>query len=184
MALRLGGGCSTRQAGASGHGSPGRGDPARGPDGVSVTRPRADTEGARHGARCWVAVEGVSERSERRRASDEGPRTRLAKGNLHGVEDRASSHPQHRHNKSLTQWKRKERPLKARGAKESLHGVENETSPSHPRGKTKASRSGDKKKEGPEGPRVQEERSDYTQPRNLMAVTTRSMATMYAALRM
>jgi len=48
-------------------------------DGVSVTRSVADTEGPRHGARCWVAVEGVSERSERRRASNEGPSTRLAR---------------------------------------------------------------------------------------------------------
>jgi hypothetical protein len=38
-----------------------------------------------------------------------------------------------------------ERPLKARGAKESLHEVENRTSPSHPRGKTTASRSAKKK---------------------------------------
>ncbi len=48
-------------------------------DGVSVTPPIADTKGPRHGKRLWVAVEGVSERSERGRASDEEPRTRLAK---------------------------------------------------------------------------------------------------------
>jgi hypothetical protein len=48
-------------------------------DGVSVTPPHADTEGPRPGTRCWVAVEGVSERSERGRASDEWPRTRVAK---------------------------------------------------------------------------------------------------------
>jgi hypothetical protein len=48
-------------------------------DGVSVTRLFADTEGPRCGTRCWVADEGVSERSERGRASDERPRTRLAK---------------------------------------------------------------------------------------------------------
>jgi hypothetical protein len=53
-------------------------------DGVSVTPPVADTEGPRHGTRCWVAVEGVSERRERGRASDEGPRTRLAKGKPRG----------------------------------------------------------------------------------------------------
>jgi hypothetical protein len=53
-------------------------------DGVSVTPPLADTEGPRHGTRCWVAVEGVSERSERGRASDEGPRTRLAKESPRG----------------------------------------------------------------------------------------------------
>jgi hypothetical protein len=46
--------------------------------GVSVTPSHADTEGPRLGARFWVAVEGVSERSERGRASDERPRTRLA----------------------------------------------------------------------------------------------------------
>jgi len=51
-------------------------------DGVSVTRLVADAEGPRLGTRCWVAVEGISERSERGRASDEGPRTRLAKENL------------------------------------------------------------------------------------------------------
>jgi hypothetical protein len=72
----------------------------------------------------------------------------------------------------------------ARGAKkERLHAVEDEKRAAHPPGKTKASR-GEKKKRGPEGPRVQEERSDYTQPRSFMAVATRSMATMYAALRM
>ncbi|OFV81501.1 MAG: hypothetical protein A2Y78_03375 [Acidobacteria bacterium RBG_13_68_16] len=48
-------------------------------DGVSVTRFLADTEGPRHGPCCWVAVEGVSPRSERGRANDERPRTRLAK---------------------------------------------------------------------------------------------------------
>ena len=47
-------------------------------DGVSVTPPHANTEGPRHGTSCWVAVEGVSERSERGRASDEGPCTRVA----------------------------------------------------------------------------------------------------------
>jgi hypothetical protein len=50
-------------------------------DGVSVTPPLADTEGPWPGTRCWVAVEGVSERSERGRASNERPRTRLAKEN-------------------------------------------------------------------------------------------------------
>ena len=44
----------------------------------------ADTEGPRRGTRCWVAVEGISERSERGRASDERPRTRVAKSR-HGV---------------------------------------------------------------------------------------------------
>jgi hypothetical protein len=53
-------------------------------DGVSVTPPLADTEGPRHGTRCWVAVEGVSARSERGRASDEEPRTRLAKESPRG----------------------------------------------------------------------------------------------------
>ncbi len=48
-------------------------------DGVSVTPSYADTEGPRRGTRFWVAVEGVSERSERGRASDERPGTRLAK---------------------------------------------------------------------------------------------------------
>ena len=50
-------------------------------DGVSVTPSLADTEGPRLGTRFRVAVEGVSERSERGRASDEGSRTRLAKEN-------------------------------------------------------------------------------------------------------
>ena len=34
-------------------------------DGVSVTPSFADTEGPRLGTWCWVAVEGVSARSER-----------------------------------------------------------------------------------------------------------------------
>jgi len=48
-------------------------------DGVSVPRSVADTEGPRFGPRFRVAVEGVSERSERGRASAERPHTRLAK---------------------------------------------------------------------------------------------------------
>ena len=50
-----------------------------------MTRPCADTEGPQHGTHCWVAVEGVSERSELGRTSAEKPRTRRAKQNLHGV---------------------------------------------------------------------------------------------------
>ena len=48
-------------------------------DGVSVTLSLADTKGPRHGTRFWVAVEGVSERGERGRASDERSPTRQAK---------------------------------------------------------------------------------------------------------
>jgi len=48
-------------------------------DGVSGTQPLADTEGPQPETRSWVAVKGVSERSEGGRASDERPRTRLAK---------------------------------------------------------------------------------------------------------
>ncbi|OFV80313.1 MAG: hypothetical protein A2Y78_15725 [Acidobacteria bacterium RBG_13_68_16] len=51
-------------------------------DGVSVTLSHADTEGPRRATRCWVAVKGVSERSERGRASDEGPCTRVATESL------------------------------------------------------------------------------------------------------
>jgi hypothetical protein len=51
-----------------------------------------------------------------------------------------------------------------------------------PAGQITASRSEDKKK-GPEGPSLGG-RSDYTQPRSFIAVATRSIATMYAALRM
>ena len=46
-------------------------------DGVSVTLSHADTEGPRHGTRCWVAVEVVSERSESRlRRDEQAPRGR------------------------------------------------------------------------------------------------------------
>jgi hypothetical protein len=54
-------------------------------DGVSVTPSLADTEGPRNGTRCWVAVEGVSERSERGRARDERTRTRWARAETHAV---------------------------------------------------------------------------------------------------
>jgi hypothetical protein len=58
-------------------------------DGVSVTQPHADTEGPRPGTRCWVEAEGVSEHSERGRASDERPLTRLArKGAVTQLEDK------------------------------------------------------------------------------------------------
>jgi hypothetical protein len=130
-------------------------------DGVSVTLSHADTEGPRHRTRYWVAVEEVSERSERGRASAERPRTRLAKEN--STEGTKEPHPATRG--AGTTWP---------------HTVKEERI--GPRGKTKASRSG--KEKGPEGPGVQEERSDYTQPRSFIAVATRSMATIYAALRM
>jgi hypothetical protein len=68
-----------------------------------------------------------------------------------------------------------------RGKARSLHAVENERRAVHTPGNTRIT---EWKKEGPEGPRVQEEQSDYTQPRSFIAVATRSMATMYAALRM
>jgi len=73
-------------------------------DGVSVTPPHANTEGPRHGTSCWVAVEGVSERSERGRASDEGPCTRVAKESRHAMAKKKATAPSPRGNKkSLTQ---------------------------------------------------------------------------------
>jgi len=63
-------------------------------DGVSVPRSVADTEGPRLGTRFRVAVEGVSERRERGRASAEGPRTRLAKQSRHAVKKQTTAaHP-------------------------------------------------------------------------------------------
>jgi hypothetical protein len=74
-------------------------------DGVSVTRSVADTEGPRHGTRCRVAVEGVSERSERGRASAKRPRTRLAKESPTEwkTEQGRTRPPRHRQNKGFMQ---------------------------------------------------------------------------------
>ena len=83
--------------------------------GVSVTRPFADTEGPHPGTHCWVVAAGVSARRERGRASAERSLTRRAKQRPHAVEP--------------TRWRR----LQAHGAEENLHGVENKTSPGHPR---------------------------------------------------
>jgi hypothetical protein len=71
---------------------------------VSVTPSHADTEGPRFGPRCRVAVEEVSERSERGRASDEGARTRLAKEKPLRNEKKESNSRPAGQNKGLTQW--------------------------------------------------------------------------------
>ncbi len=57
-----------------------RGPERRTGTGVSATASHAEGQrGAPAGTCCWVADEGVSERGERGRASEEGPRTRGAK---------------------------------------------------------------------------------------------------------
>jgi len=71
-----------------------RGPSARTGTGCRGSREAGDTEGPRHETRCWVAVVGVSARSERGRASDEGPRTRLAKQSRYAVtRKKRAAHP-------------------------------------------------------------------------------------------
>ncbi len=99
-----------------------RGPGARIRDGVSVTRSLADAEGPRPGTRCWVAVAGVSERSEWGRASDEGPRTRSAKQSPHAVARKKTTAPSPRGKKRASRSER-QGPGRAPAGQEKTHGV-------------------------------------------------------------
>ena len=109
-------------------------------DGVSVPRSVADTEGPRHGTRCWVAVEGVSARSERERASAEGPRARLAKQSRRAVkEKKPTAHPLGKTEPSRSEKTKHGRPP---AGQENLHGVETKTGAHRPEGQTRHRGSG------------------------------------------
>ena len=72
-------------------------------DGVSVTRSLADTEGPRRGTRCWVAVEGISERSERGEQATRGRAPAGQKKSRHTVKKEDARSQPAGQQKSLTQ---------------------------------------------------------------------------------